>query len=140
MVVNRKVTGRARSVPNGLLLGGLTSLSITLLMTAGLTTVIEKEMLEQSNIGYGVMVMLLVASFLGAIVSSRTIKHRNLAMCLLSGVVYVVILMAITALFFGGQYQAVGVTSFLIFGGSAAAGLLEVKKGRERGRNKKKHR
>ena len=47
-----------------------------------------------------------------------------------SGLVYFVTLLAITALFFGGQYEAVGVTGLLVFGASTAVGLLKTQGGK----------
>ena len=40
------------------------------------------------------------------------------------GAVYLVVLWAMTALFFGGRYQGVGVTAIVIFGGAILTVLL----------------
>lgn len=136
MVVNQKPTGRAMSMPGGLAIGGVTSLSVTLIIAAILAKLVEGETMPESSIGYGVMVLLMLASFAGAMVSCGKIKRQRLAVCLLSGVIYFLTLMAITALFFGGQYSAVGVTALLVLCGSALA-ILAGMGGKRGGKHRK---
>ena len=129
MVVNRKPTGKAMSIPGGLAVGALFSIGATLLLTAVLAKLVEGETVQQENIGYGVMVILTVSAFTGALVSFGRIKRQRLLVCGLSGLLYFAILMSMTALFFGGQYSSVGVTALLILLGSAVAALLGLKQG-----------
>ncbi len=130
MVVNQKNTGRALSMPKGLAWGAATSLAITIAGTAFVSRLIHSETIEESAIGYAVMGMLLLGAYLGALVAINKIKRQRLAVCMISGGIYLVMLLGITALFFGGQYEAVGVTACLIFGGSFLAVLSEKRPGR----------
>ena len=94
----------------------------------------ELGRLKQENIGYGVMLLLLTASYAGAALASAKVKRRKGLVCLLTGVGYFALLLAVTALFFGGQYSAVGVTALLILAGSGCAALtpaLGGKRGRK---------
>ena len=136
MVVNRKPTGRAMSIPGGLAVGILFSMAVTLVLTAVLAKLVETETVPQEKIGYGVMVILVLSAFIGAMTAFSRIKRQRLMVCGLSGVIYFGVLMSITALFFGGQYSAVGVTALLILLGSAAAALLGLKQGRGGSRKK----
>lgn len=138
MVVNKKVTGKASSMPAGLAMGGLVSLLMTLLMAACLAKLVDTEVLKEENIGYGVMVLLMASSVLGALTAYGKIKRQRLLVCMLSGAVYMGILLSITALFFGGQYEAVGVTTLLVFGSSMVIALLGLRE--KRGGNRKKRR
>lgn len=138
MAVNRKVTGRAMSMPAGLAVGAAASLAVTLLLAAVLAKLVETERLAQENIGYGVMVLLLAASFIGALVSFSRVKRQRMLVCCVSGLIYFAMLMSITALFFGGQYSAVGVTALLVLGGSGTAALLGLREGRGGKRKKLK--
>ena len=124
MVVNRKVTGKASSVPAGLALGGAVSLGITLILAAVIAKMVSDEKLAEENIGYGVMVLLFTASAAGAAVANRRIKRQKLLVSALSGVLYLGILLSITDLFFGGQYEAVGVSALLVMSGSLVTALL----------------
>ena len=130
MVINRKVTGKASSIPAGLALGGFVSLLITLILAGIIAKLVSTEKLAEENIGYGVMVLLFTASAAGAITANTRIKRQRLAVSCLSGLVYMGILLSITALFFGGQYEAVGVTALLVLGGSLVTALVNFKAGR----------
>lgn len=136
MVVDKKPTGRASSMPGGLAIGAAISLVVTILLAAMLAKLIEGQTIAEENMGYGVMVILLAASFLGAMASYGKIKRQRVIVCLLSGALYFGILLSITALFFGGQYEAVGVTGLLVLCGSGAAALLGLH-GNSKGRRRK---
>ncbi len=122
----KKVTGKAFSMPLGLLTGSCVSMGITLSASALLAKLIDTEVMEWDNVGYGIMIMILLASFLGAFISYRKIRRQRMLVCGASGAVYLGILLSITAVFFGGQYEAVGVTAALVLAGSLTAGLLDM--------------
>lgn len=140
MALDQKRTGRAAPVPGGLAVGAAVSLGITLLASAFLAWLVDKEKLLWENVGYGIMILVFLASFLGALASHHRIKRQRLLVCLLSGILYFGILLSLTALFFGGQYHAVGVTGALVLAGSGAAGLLGLEKKRGSGTRKAKMR
>lgn len=123
MVSNQKPTGRAVSMPAGLLFGTVVSVGMTLLAVGLIAKLVSSEFMMETQIGYGIMAALLAASFGGAMGASAKIKRQRLLVCALSGLIFFLLLLAITALFFGGQYEAVGVTGVLIFGGSMLAAL-----------------
>ena len=134
---NKRISsGRAVSTPAGLLFGAGVSLAVTLFGTMILAWMVDNEKMQWEKIGYGIMVVILMASFWGSLLSFQKIKRQRLMVCLLSGAAYLAVLLSLTALFFGGQYQAVGVTSALILAGSGAAGLLGVRPQRRRSHTK----
>lgn len=114
MVANKKITGRATSLPVGLAIGAACSLAATLILTAILAKLVEAETLPVEKVGYGIMVLLIVSSFAGAMISFGRIKRQRMLVCIVSGVIYFAMLMSMTALFFGGQYSAVGTTALLV--------------------------
>lgn len=124
MVANRKVTGTAAAMPVGLGAGLGISLGITLVGSAVLSWLVDRELVAQSGIGYGVLVILLLASLLGTAAAYGKIKHRRLVVCALSGGLYFGALVCMTALFFGGQYRGLGVTALVILAGSLSVALL----------------
>lgn len=124
MVANQKVTGRAVPFPAGLAMGVGVCAVITVAM-AGVTAWIEsKEVIADNGVGYCAMLTLLLSSLAGALTAAGKIKRVRLASCMACGVCYFLLLLAVTALFFGGQYSGVGITGLLIFGGSLAATLM----------------
>ncbi|MDO5545242.1 MAG: hypothetical protein Q4F81_05395 [Eubacteriales bacterium] len=138
MTRNHKVTGRALSMPAGFAIGTGISLGTMLLLSALLAKLISTERLEWDKIGYGIMVILLVTSALGAKFTCMMVKRRKLMSCMVAGLLYWLCLLMITALFFGGQYNGVGITGAVILCGSAVICLQELKG--ERGRNAGQHR
>lgn len=142
MTVNQKVTGTASSMAGGLAFGGFISLAVTITGAILCGFLVSGEMIPESGIGYGSMVILLGASVLGAAAAAGKIKHRRLFVCGMSGVIYYGTLLAITALFFGGQYQGMGVTALVVLAGCGIVILLGMKQGRRgvRRRNKIRHR
>lgn len=125
---------KAVSTPAGLAFGlivSIAALSAILTITAKM---IHAEKIPEENVGYGVLIALLIASFLGAMTASATIQRRRGLMCLLSGSLLWAVLLSATALFFGGQYRSVGVTGLLIMSGAGAGALIQAreKKGKKR--------
>ena len=127
MVANKKITGRATSLPAGLAIGAVCSLAATLILTAILAKLVEAETLPVEKV---------VSSFAGAMISCGRIKRQRMLVCIVSGVIYFAMLMSMTALFFGGQYSAVGTTALLVLAGSGAAALLGLRQGRGAKRTK----
>ncbi len=136
MVANRKVTGRALSVPAGIALGAAVSAGVTIAGVMLVAWLLGRETLPESALGYGVMGILLLSAAAGAGTAVRRIKRQRMIMSLISGMVYFLMLLATTALFFGGQYGGVGATALVILAGSGAVGLM----GLAGGGGKKRHR
>lgn len=131
-----KKRNTALSMPGGLAWGAGVSIGITLVGVAVLATLVDREKLDMGKIGYWLLGLLLLGSFLGALAAWGRIRRRRVLVCLASGGVYLGILLGITALFFGGQYSGVGTTALLILAGSGTAALLGPRQGR-RGRRRK---
>lgn len=127
MVVNKKVSGKARSMPLGFMAGLAVSMVITLILVGIIAQLVLGEKMAAEMIGYGSMATLLLSSAAGAWVAAKAVKHRWMVVCLGTGAVYYLTLLACTALFFGGQYEGVGVTLLVVLAGSGAVGLLGLK-------------
>lgn len=132
----KKPTGRASSMPKGLTVGALGGLGILMAGAAILAKLIDGKILQETAIGYGVMGILILASYIAARLSYKKIKRKRLAVCMASGAVQFAILLGITALFFDGEYNAVGVTALLILCGSGLAAMQ--RSDRSRGEKRKK--
>lgn len=127
---NQKITGRADSIPVGLAVGTACSILFTIASVTVLAKLLDNGKLQWENIGYGIMIQTMIVSFIGAKVSYARIKRQRLMICLLSGVIYYGILMATAAIFFGGQYDGMGVTALLVLAGCASASLLGLRLGK----------
>ena len=138
MVVNRKVTGTSSSMPKGILLGWIVQMLLTLIGSALCAYLIAKESIEGDGMGYCAMAIILASTVVGAMVACGSIKCRKLQVCAISGSVYYLSLLAITALFFGGIYQGMGVTALLVFGSCGTVALLSVRERKQNWQRKRK--
>ena len=139
MMVNQKNTGTAKSIPVGLAYGWLAEIFCMMLCCAVLSVLVVGGKLKWEMSGYGIMVMLMLCSYIGASVSSDMVKRRKLVICLVSGGLYILTLIGIMTLFFGAQYSAVGTSSLLILGGSLLSALVHSAEKKKRGGSRKKH-
>lgn len=137
MRVDRKPSGLAASFPKGLMVGTLAAMVSTLALSALLAALIVSGTVCEGNLGYGVMALLFVSAALGGFVAYRRIKHRRALIFLGAAVCYLVTLTALTALFFGGQFDGFFPTAMLIIGGSGSAFLLSARAGKGGIRSKK---
>lgn len=137
MVSNRKATGRASSMPGGLALGALAGMGITLIAAGLVAWLVDRGTMATEGIGYVAMVILTVSSFAGAMLACLKIKRLRLQVCLMSGGIYYLILLGMTALFFGGQYRGMGVTALMVFCGCGLAVLAGFRQGRG-GKNRRR--
>ena len=117
------------TMPVGLAIGAACSIVITLLCAAWLTHLVLSEKMDVTAIGYAVMAILLISAAVGSLIAAALIKHRWMVVCLGAGGIYFLTLLAMNALFFGGQYQGIGVTALAILGGSGAVGFIGLKQG-----------
>lgn len=138
MTSNKKPSGKASSVQSGLAWGIVTGMVASVCAAGATGEMILSGVIQWEHAGYIIMCILLCGSFLSAAVSCSKIKRQVLVICGLSGMLYFGILLAITALFFGGQYEAVGATAAMVFAGSGCAAIMKCRdnaggKGRRRG-------
>lgn len=123
-MARRKNEGRAMTIPGGLAVGTAVSMTMTLVFSAVLAKLLQNGILRQDQTGYGVMVLLLTVSFLGAAIAQGKVKHRRMMVCMLEGIAYFAMLLCVTALFFGGQYSGMGVSALVVFAGAGTAALM----------------
>lgn len=121
---NRTVRNTATSVPFGLAMGLAFSLIMTI-VGAGITALlVHKEIIPESCIGYGSVVTLIISSIAGALLSVKKIKRLRLQISLASGACYYLLLLCMTALLFGGQYEGMGITALVVLGSCFAVAIV----------------
>ncbi len=127
MVVNQKVTGRISSIPAGIAIGEAVSMILTVLGALLTAILVDRGVIPEENIGYGSLLTLLAASTAGAFLSWKRIRHRRAMVCMIHSAGYYLLLLSIAALFFGGQYEGMGVTALVVLGGGLVVVLLGLK-------------
>lgn len=126
MISLRNKTGKATSFPAGMTIGASVSMLITLVISAGISYMLNKEIITWQQTGYVIMILLFVASFMGALTADAMIKRQRLSVSILSGLLYWGILLCITVLFFGSQFEAVGETALIIAAGSGVSCFITI--------------
>ena len=127
-------------MPLGLGIGLAVCMALTMAAAAISANLILTEKIGAGAIGYCAIVTLLLSSAVGAWLAAVLVKRRWMIVCMGVGCAYFLTLLAITALFFGGQYQGIVVTALVVFGGCGAVGLLGLKAGGESKKHRKKYR
>ncbi len=126
-------------MPQGLALGCATCLGVTLLGAMLFAGLISKEVLSESSMGFCAMAVILLAAAAGTAVSVGRIKRQRAMVCALTGGIYYVVLLAITALFFEGQYAGMGETALLVLAGCGVILLLGLREKKSRPARKRKN-
>ena len=123
----RKQSVWLHKLPKGLGISMIVSVGSALVGSAVGAWLLSLEKIEEGNIGYITMILLLVSSFLGALVATRLINKKRMLVCLCAGSVYLLSLLGITALFFGGIYSGVGESALVILAGVLSVALIALK-------------
>lgn len=116
--------GKTASIPMGLGLSLAAAATITFLSTFAISILLDRRSIDWANVGYWIMLVLLLAPFVGGKIAINTIKTQRILISLMSGVLYWMFLLCITALLFGGDYSSIWETGALIAAGSLTAALL----------------
>ena len=123
MKAKRFYNGKEGSVLSGITVGVLMSLLALVLGSMVLAKLLSTEWIPESAADYGVMILLIMVSYIGASISYGRIRNRRLWICLSFGAAIMLILLGITAVIFDGQYAGVGSKVMLIFCGCMLAVL-----------------
>lgn len=125
MVTNKKVYGKALSMPAGICLGTTVSLLVMLIGCMMIAILIDMEVLNLASIGYGGMGILFLSSFVGAIVAAIMIKRQKLMVCIIQCGCFYGLLFLINGLLFGGTVTGAVPTAILLLGGAMCGALLQ---------------
>ena len=85
------------------------------------------EKAGENVIGYSAMIILMLSSISGTYVAQAVVKRRRQIVCAAASSAYFLSLLAINALFFGGQYQGIGATALVIAAGAGVMILMGLK-------------
>ncbi len=109
----KKRNGRVMSMPAGIGLGVGTSGIVTLIGAMVLAWLISTERAGEDAVGWGCMVIQLLASAVGCITAWRVIRHKRLMVTGLTAVSYYLALL-IMSLAFGAGFTGMGTTAAMV--------------------------
>ena len=118
--------GRALSVPMGLGMSLILTATLTITATGIIAHLINHEMIKWAQVGFWIMTILFTTSFMGGKVAIHAIKTQRFLVSFMSGALYWMFLLCITALLFGGNYGSIWETGALIIAGSITAALIHL--------------
>ena len=123
----KKKSGRRVSLPFGIGIGIVVSLVISVIGAAISAWMLAGEIVGLSSIPYAGVVTTAAASMIGALTAAWLVKEKRLILCMATGVGYYLGLLAFTAMFFGGQYQNMGIHGLAVVIGVGFAILTGIK-------------
>ena len=124
MKQNKKLNGTSLCMAAGVLIGVIVSLFVMLLGSGLFAWLISAEKMDESVMAYGTILILLLSTSVGCWIASKKIGRLRIQVCLLTGGSYYLVLLSITMLFFGGQYQGIGIATILVILASGMTALL----------------
>ena len=127
MTSKYKPSGRTISIQMGIIWSAAISLCSTVLAILLLGWLVSEEKIKWEDVGYGIMVITLLSSFLGALIACIKVRRRMLLVSMVSGILYLGVLLSIAELFFGGVSSETWIISGMIMSGSLCAGLLRMR-------------
>jgi len=109
----------ARSIVAGVI-GSILATIISITIFSGM---ILKEMIPENSKGYCAVAVLLISVTTGSSIAISNSSDR-VKTSLYVGIIYSVMLLAVTAVLFGAQYQGIGVTIFTVTIGCISTAIL----------------
>lgn len=110
-------------MPAGVVMGLLTGMLVTFALTMVVAALIAEQKISHQQLPLGAVAILLLSSYIGALVAVNVASEKRLLVGLASGGVYLLALMCWTALFFDGAYRNVWISVLVVMGSSIAASL-----------------
>lgn len=120
------------TIPGGVVLGLCISIMITLLGTIILAYLISSDKMGDASVNPGSTVVLFLGAAAGAWTVMARAKEKKWIVLSSFALGYFLILLSLTALFFGGEYAGIGKSAVIILVGCVSSflpGILEKRKG-----------
>ena len=131
----KKLAG-SNSMMKSVAMGSAVSVVVAMITVSVFAALISAETITPAWADYCSLASLLLSATVGSATAVRSATEKQLYLSLAVGGVYLLVLLAMTALLFGGQYRGVGVSAFVVFSGAILAVLI----GQGRGNRSKSRR
>ena len=128
---------KALSFPWAAALGYGTALLLTVLLSGGAALLLGREQIGENRMGELTLGVLLTASFAGTMAAEARAGEQRLPVGLTVGCLYLLTLLLMGAVFFGGQYHGVWAKTGVILAGAGGA-VLAVPGGRKSKRKRRR--
>lgn len=126
--MNGKRRGSAMKTQSALMFSTVSAVVLTVTLASVTAVLIENEVIQANGAGYCVMGILVTVSMAAGLLAAELVKNKHIQVCMAAGICYFMSLIAMTALFFGGQYTGTLTTFLMIVVGSLLSALIEMRK------------
>lgn len=116
-----------KSIPVAICAGTVISFVSMIIGVMIITLLLSNETIAEAVIGYAVLLTTLISVVVGTVVTVLLVKSRVFVLSLCTSSAFFLLLLALTAMFFGGQYSGVPATLLVIIGGSVGVALITAK-------------
>lgn len=107
---------------------GITAGIIITLLGVGLAAImIARGIVQESGTAYCAIAILLLSAVTASRIAALNYSGIKIWISLATGLTYSAILLAVTALFFDGQYRGIGVTIMVVLSGCTMAAIMKNK-------------
>ena len=122
--MSKKEYRNTMSIPAAVGVGTVISTIVMLIGAIVIALLISNELISDQSMDYGVLALTMLSAILGCSVSNVVAKRRLLIVSVCTAVTFLLVLISITAIFYGGQYSAIPVTALVILGGGVSSVLI----------------
>ena len=133
-MTRKQRNGKPWTMPGGIGLGVVMAMGWTIGMAILTGKLMDAERLAMESVGYASMVILVSAAWIGCTIAYGKIRKQKAMVCAMTASGYFLSLLAVTALFFGGQYRGIGATALMIVCGCALAMMVGNRAGKGKSR------
>ena len=123
-MVKKEQQNREGNLAVSVVIGMGISVAVSLLGAIVITVLTMNEMIADQTIDYCVLALILIASIVGNLVSMLLEKRKLMIISIATSIAFALVLLAITAMFFEGQYHGVAATLLVIIGGGISSMLI----------------
>ena len=124
MKMKPHVSKGRNSMPKGIIAGVIGSVLVTFASVTIFSGMILREIISEESKGYCAVAILLASVTTGSSIAISKSSNR-VRTSLYIGIIYSTILLTVTAILFGAQYQGVGVTIFVVIIGCILTVMLQ---------------
>lgn len=128
MHTKTKRSGKGLSIPAALGFGTAASIIVTIAGAVIVTWLLAGERIGENKLTSMIILIQIAAAIAGGATATTLTNSKRLLVSMLSGTCYFLVLIALTALVFDGQYQGVGWSALAIEGCSAIIAVLPTRK------------
>ena len=103
------------------------SVLASLVLCALAAKLLSLEITSDSSVDMMVVGIVILTSAIGALTACRVCTNRRLPVCIVTGVVYYLVLIVCNIMLFDGAFRALGGTAIAVLGGCGAVALMGLK-------------